>query len=104
MLNYLARMPSPVAPFFFFSYVTGEGREAELVRQLEARPPTWVALLSRDLREYGIARYGESPGQGQLLMDWVTRNYAPVAQLGGDPLDVTQFGGTALHLKAAAGR
>jgi len=104
MLNYLARLPSPVAPFFFFYYVTADGREAELVRQLEARPPTWVAVVSRDLREYGIERYGESVGHGQLLMKWVEQHYEPVGHLGGDPLDVRQFGGLVLHRRPAPGK
>lgn len=79
MLNYLTRMPSPVPPFFLFSFATRGDAEAELVRRLEERPPDWVVALSRDLREYGISRYGEREGQGKLLLEWIDRNYALVA-------------------------
>jgi hypothetical protein len=79
MLNYLTRMPSPVPPFFLFSFATRGDAEAELVRRLEERPPDGVVALSRDLREYGISRYGEREGQGKLLLEWIDRHYALVA-------------------------
>jgi hypothetical protein len=83
MLNYLARMPSPVAPFFLFSFATRGEAEARLVAQLERRPPQWVVVLARDLREYGIERYGERPGEGALLVAWVDRHYELVAAAAG---------------------
>lgn len=87
MINYLARMPSPVAPAFFFSSATSGGREAAIVRDLERRPPDWIVLISRDLREFGIRRYGERDGQGKAILDWASVNYETAATLGGDPLD-----------------
>ncbi|HEY1110646.1 MAG TPA: hypothetical protein VGE76_18490, partial [Opitutaceae bacterium] len=75
MLNYLARRASPVAPFFFYSVTTAGGREAKLVEQLKADPPEWVVVLPRDLREYGIQHYGERPGAGAELLDWVRQGY-----------------------------
>lgn len=75
MLNYLARRASPVAPFFFYSVTTAGGREAKLVEQLKADPPEWVVVLPRDLREYGIQHYGERPGAGGELLDWVRQGY-----------------------------
>src|SRR6185312_11555709 len=92
MVNYLARLPSPVAPFFFFSAATSDGREAEIVRQLDRNPPDWIALVSRDLREYGVQRYGESPEQGGQILEWARNRYAPVATLGGNPLDYRERG------------
>ena len=50
MLNYLARMPSPVPHFFFYSAVTEHGNEARLVAKLNATPPDFVVILPRDLR------------------------------------------------------
>jgi hypothetical protein len=96
MINYLARLPSPVAPFIFFSAATAGDREAAIVRELEHHPPDWVAIVSRDLREYGIQRYGERPDQGGQIMAWVTAHYETAAELGGDPLDVQQRGGLIL--------
>ena len=70
MINYLARLPSPVAPFFFFFAATSGGREAAIVRDLEKNPPDWVVLVSRDLREYGVQCYGKSPDQGGQILGW----------------------------------
>jgi hypothetical protein len=92
MINYLARLPSPVAPFFFFSAATSGGREAGIVRELERNPPDWIALVSRDLREYGVQRYGESPEQGGQILAWAGSHYEVAATLGGDPLDFRQRG------------
>jgi hypothetical protein len=85
-LNYLARMRSPLAPFFFYSASTERGRETQLVRQLEEKPPEWVVLIARDLTEYGIRRYGESPGHGKELLAWLNSNYASCGKIGTDPL------------------
>jgi len=92
MINYLARQPSPVAPFFFFSAATSGGREAVIVRALDRNPPDWIALVSRDIREYGVQRYGESPEQGGQILAWAGNRYTVAAKLGGDPLDFRQRG------------
>ena len=92
MINYLARMPSPLAPYYFFTSALSDGREEALVGQLSKRPPDWVVIVSRDLREYGIQRYGEAPGEGRLMLGWVAENYQRELAVGGDPLDVGQAG------------
>jgi len=35
---------------------------------------------SRDLREYGIERYGELPGEGLYLVSWALDNYRRESQ------------------------
>ena len=92
MINYLARLPSPVAPFFFFSAATRGGAEAEIVRALDRNPPDWIVLVSRDLREYGVQRYGESPEQGGQILEWAGDRYEVAATFGDDPLDYRQRG------------
>ena len=62
--------------------------------------PKWVIVLSRDLREYGVARYGEKPGHGQLLIEWVQRRYTQVATSGADPLDPDKVGIRAFQLRS----
>ena len=99
MINYLARQPSPVAPFFFFSAATSGDREAAIVRDLKKHPPDWVALVSRDLREYGVQRYGERPDQGGQILDWAGDRYEVAATFGGDPLDFRQRGAMLLQRK-----
>jgi hypothetical protein len=96
MINYLVRMPSPLAPEVFYGANLSQGREGALVAQLRAHPPDWVLMISRDLREYGIERYGELPGEGLYLVSWALDNYRREFSMGGDPLDVRQAGGILL--------
>ena len=102
MINYLARQPSPVSPFFFFSAATRNGREEVIVKQLALHPPDRIVIISRDLREYGVQRYGVKPGSGGLILRWVDENYKDEASLGGDPLDERQFGGVILKRRTGA--
>jgi hypothetical protein len=90
MLNYLSRSRSPVPATSFFSSATADGREARIVRELQAAPPGWVVVVTRDMQEFGVARYGEREGQGLLLVRWLRANYQSVAQAGGDPLQAQQ--------------
>jgi hypothetical protein len=92
MLNYLARMPSPIPPALYYSSATAGGREARIVRELARSPPDWVVLISHDLGEFGIRRYGERRGQGQDILRWVRENYEVAGSFGGDPLDPAQRG------------
>jgi hypothetical protein len=99
MINYLARLPSPVSPFRFFFATTDDGREERITRELQQHPPDWIVVISRDLREYGVQRYGEKPGSGQLILQWAAENYELAASVGGDPFDYQQRGGIILKRK-----
>jgi hypothetical protein len=99
MLNYLARKASPVAAWGFFSASTSEGREEQLVRELEQNPPERVVIVSRDLREYGIQRYGEKPGSGKRLLEWLAKYYELAFLVGDDPLDYRKQGGAIFQPK-----
>ena len=87
MINYLTRMPNPVATSVFFSAAISQGREEKVVNDLRDHPPDWIVMISRDLHEYGIERYGEAPGKGGDIMRWVKDNYLQALSIGGDPLD-----------------
>jgi len=92
MLNYLTRLPSTVPNYLFDPGALAQGRGEKLLQQLKAAPPDRVVLISRDLREYGVMRFGDTPEHGQALIDFVHDNYNPVFMRGGDPLDVNQVG------------
>jgi hypothetical protein len=94
MINYLARIPSTL-PSYFYS-ATGP----QLIAELEARPPDCVVVISRDLREYGVERYGDNSGSGQEILAWLSQNYGKIAQIGGNPLDVRQRGAVILKRTA----
>jgi hypothetical protein len=101
MINYLARLQSPTSTLFFFSWPISDGRDEAVVNQLQRNPPDYVALVSRNLTEFGLKPFGETPSSGQLLLRWVTQNYERAASIGGDPLDPKQGGAVILKHKMA---
>ncbi len=92
MINYLARLPSPIAPYAYYASATADGREDQIVADLQSHPPDQIVIISRPLLEYGIARYGADPDEGRQLIDWVKRNYVVAYARGGNPLDITTYG------------
>jgi hypothetical protein len=92
MINYLARAPSSIAPFIYFSATTEKGGEEQIVADLDRHPPDAVVIISRNLQGYGIARYGDRIGHGKLLVRWIDDNYNQIAHLGGDPFDYRERG------------
>ncbi len=55
MINYLARLPSTVAPYYFFSTAISDGREEKIVNELQRRPPDCIVIITRDLSEIRCA-------------------------------------------------
>jgi uncharacterized membrane protein len=101
MINYLARRPSPIAPFIYYAMATAAGGEDRIVEDLGRHPPDWVVIISRGLVEFNIERYGEQPGEGREILSWVNKNYETAASVGGDPLDNRQHGVVLLTRKNA---
>jgi hypothetical protein len=99
MINYLTRRRSPAAQSFFYAAVTSGGGEGEIVNELQRHPPDLVVVLSRDLRFYGVARYGDQTGEGRDLLRWVVANYRVAWHIGGDPLDPLDVGGVILEAR-----
>jgi hypothetical protein len=92
MLNYLTRLPSPLRDYLFQpAFFTPENRRAWL-KKLSADPPDRVVIITRDMTEFGVQRFGESPEHGQELLEFVQNNYQTVYRIGGDPLDVNDRG------------
>jgi len=102
MINYLARLRTPTRAFAFYGGDMQGGREEESVREVRRDPPDWIVVISRDLREYGIERFGERPGAGQLILQWVNDHYEKSQSLGRDPLDYRMNGGAILKPKGEA--
>jgi len=90
MVNYLARKKSPVSDLTLY---TNKEAEARIVQTLDTMNPDWVAVLSRDLTEYGVTRYGSKGQSGEQIISWMKNQYKVSASLGGDPLDPKQLGG-----------
>lgn len=92
MINYLTRRPTPSHVYTFNPYWL-KWTESVL-SDLERRPPDFVLFISRDFREYGIQRFGDSPTHGGPILKWIEERYVPARHVGGDPLDVQQRGTT----------
>ena len=92
MLNYLLRKPSVTPTMFYYAAGNNSESEKQIVDRLMLNPPDNTVLISRDLHEYGVARYGESENNGQLLLKWLSENNEIAQIIGGDPLDNRQFG------------
>ncbi|HEY2383305.1 MAG TPA: hypothetical protein VGK48_19190 [Terriglobia bacterium] len=93
MLNYLTRIPNSIPYFFFAPFVLADGRNEDIMHRLNAAPPDRIVVISRDMREFGVGRFGDSPEHGQMLLEFINRNYKPVYSYGyADPLDPERFG------------
>lgn len=89
-LNYLLRKQTPGYAYMFhpFSLVSRD----RIMAEFNTTPPDYVLLISRDMREHGILRFGESPEHGSQLLSWIDWNCSVARQVGGNPLDVNQRG------------
>ena len=94
ILNYLLRVPSTTSQFVFNPALIRDAVGARLLEGLRTRPPDCVVLISRDMREFGVSRFGETPEHGSEFLSWLNRNYQAFRRIGGDPLDVNQRGVT----------
>jgi hypothetical protein len=84
MINYLARVESPVPYTCFLPANFEMYGEEKIIRSFERRPPDYVLLLSRDTREYGPSPFGR--GYARELYSWILERYKPVARQGSDPV------------------
>jgi hypothetical protein len=98
MLNYLTRLPDPI-PNYEFSVSQLAVLGNLILSRLEAHPPDRIVLISRDLREYGVNRWGDSPEHGAAILDFIYKNYQPVYNPAGDPLDDRLAGVTIYALR-----
>jgi hypothetical protein len=93
MLNYLTRIPNPISYYFFAPFVLAYGRINDILHQLNATPPDRIVVISRDMREFGVGRFGDLPEHGQKLIEFIVQNYQAIHSFGyKDPLDPDQFG------------
>ena len=93
MLNYLTRLPNSIPYYFFAPFVLAYGRIDDILQKLHASPPDRIVVISRDMREFGVGRFGDSPEHGQKLIEFIIKNYGAINTFGwNDPLDPDRFG------------
>ena len=84
MVNYLTRRTNPTRHLKFLPPELEIFGEAEILADLEAHPPDFVALIQRDTAEYGLPLFGTH--YGQRLLDWARDAYVLVVRDGAEPL------------------
>jgi hypothetical protein len=93
MLNYLTRLPNTIAYYFFAPFILAEGRNEDVLHRLHTAPPDRIVVISRDMREFGVGRFGDSPEHGKSLIDFINQNYQAVYGFGDqDPLNPDRAG------------
>ena len=92
LVNYLTRRlnPTPYA-VFTVSEIAAYGEAAMLAAYVE-HSPDYILLIHRDSSEYGVGFFGQEPGYGYDMMQWIRANYAPVWLIGNEPLETNAFG------------
>jgi hypothetical protein len=83
MINVLARRRNPTP---YHTLMPPEWRiygEDRILTAFRAAPPDFVLLVSKDMQDYGVDRFGAA-SYGGSLGAWIERAYEPVATIGRD--------------------
>ena len=84
IINYLTRHINPTPHLNFLPPELAIFGEREILADLKAHPPDFIALVHRDTAEYGVPLFGTD--YGQSLFEWVLNRYDRVVQVGAEPL------------------
>jgi hypothetical protein len=66
--------------------------EGDVVRSLQAAPPTFIVFAHKHTDEYGYPLFGTSPAYGRTTMEWISRRYRPLRTFGEEPTHQTGRG------------
>jgi hypothetical protein len=102
MVNYLARIPSPVPYDCFIPPSLEMFDEGRIIASFEAHPPDYVLFLPRSTSEYGARLFGRD--YGRSLYSWLIERYHAVAERGGSPLTGEGEGFILMAAKAPTGQ
>jgi len=92
MLNYQAKRLNPTRHISFtYPEILAHG-EDRILKDLIERPPNYIVVIQRDVREYGIDDFGDDPRYGKKIMSWVEEAYAPCQAFGTVPFEKGNFG------------
>ncbi len=78
-INYLLGVDTPIAYYTFTPAETADPRaEAAVIRELDAKRPPWIAVVPRDVREFGYRGFGFD--YDRQLAIYLRMHYRPAAQ------------------------
>lgn len=75
MLNFLAGRRTSIP---YVTLMPPEMRaygEGTILSALQAHPPDFIFLISRNMQEYGVPSFGHSPRYGKSILDWIRSTY-----------------------------
>ncbi|MFB3904266.1 MAG: hypothetical protein ACE15E_12520 [Acidobacteriota bacterium] len=99
IINYLARRANPT-PFPVLPPTEFQAHgEPKILAAYQRTPPDFLVLVHRDNTEFGVRNFGQEPGFGLGMMQWIRANYSPVWQYGSEPLRTREFGISVLARK-----
>jgi Dolichyl-phosphate-mannose-protein mannosyltransferase len=93
LLNYLSRKENPINSI---SYNPGTWKllgEQRVLKDLQASPPTYIAIVYHDFLEFGYRFFGKDFGKD--IYQWISEDYASFKLVGKDPVKGEGFG---IHL------
>jgi hypothetical protein len=97
-INYWLRRENPIRfDLFLPTELRAFGGDRVVIRELDANPPSMIALVHRDHREFGVEPFGVDPRNGRDLMRWVKQNYTSLGDIGPEPFTSRLFGITILR-------
>ena len=91
-LNYLTRRPTSVPVMNFMMTEMIVFGEDAIVASLDAHPPDYVVLVSKDTSEFGVGPFGVDPAYGRRIMTWIDQHYELATLIGGEPFRSREFG------------
>lgn len=92
ILNYLSRRINPAPCLFWDPNVMSVFGQEKMTAAYENSPPDYVLIVETTSYEFGVGYFGQSPGYGVELMQWIGNNYEPVQLFGSEPLRNGLFG------------
>lgn len=82
MLNYLARLDSPLSVINLMPLELGAFGEDRILDELRAAPPRFVMLVHKNVSEYGYAPFGTDSRYGNQTYKWIASRYRPIRGFG----------------------
>jgi len=99
LLNYLARKENPIDSI---SYNPGTWKllgEQRVLNDLQATPPTYIAIVYHDFLEFDTRFFGKDFGKD--IYQWILKDYESFKLIGKDPVKGEGFGIHLYKLKSA---
>ncbi|MBF0153323.1 MAG: hypothetical protein HQL64_06240 [Magnetococcales bacterium] len=75
MLNYLSRHTTTTPSMSFLPLELLRIPEEQQIAHFERRPPDYIVVLKRTLKEYGLTSFGEGDKPGARMMAWINGHY-----------------------------